>query len=820
MFSARRQNNSVTKISWSLMVLASLSTLACGDTLDEPDVESDTLTRQQALEPMCQVNVRGVGMVDVEDDYLPRVVTCENGNAPFEALKAQAVAARTYAKFKMETSGSLIDGQGDQVYSCSRQPSEDAIRAVRETAGQILVHNDTVLASFYVSGVMPSADTCVPNSSDIARASSIDRNVERYVTYNRGKTANAVSPSSLGHPGNPRNRGCMSQNGSSCLSNQGRDYQSILRFYYGDDVRLTQLGGTCGGATPDQNSGPVQPEPNTPANPQDPGTTPLDTSGGADPTAPAGVTDPCVNSGMRANVVPRSQWGATTASANRRAHTPNRVTFHHTATPAGFSGPDAVRQIQNWHKEAYGFFDIGYHYVIDQDGTIYEGTPVDRMGAHKKGDNDGNIGVAFIGDFSNGGQPSTAQQKAGMQLAFSLGNKFGFDLSASNILGGFFGEKGAKIGGIIDSILDFFFGSGSGNGMGTGSGSSTGVCGKEPSGPTQGGETAQFNQIRFTASASNQRSFPLDRLNVADVNGTLWLGRTIVEESQVQNSAGVAGSSAATSCSDIAQIAPGGSLVVGSNLSFETFLSGQEITIFNGGAVATGCNLGGTAKIEVSRDGQEWYTLAEMSNGEGTFTLPTVDSSSPGNNTPGNNSSGTPGNNSSGTPDPGINTGGEPGGNDGSGGSTVAGVNIDTAAANRLAQAARRVDGRSSGGYCWRGVKESFTQAGYQRSSLDAMGNYGPCSSYNFQLSAYCGGRNFNGNAMQLMQHLNMQKIDVHPTEAPVGAVIFWDRGCNGFHATHGHVEIAIGDGRACSDYCGRLRSGGGSCSYVFVPVQ
>lgn len=772
---------------------------------------------------MCQVNVRGAGMVSVEDDYLPRVVTCENGNAPFEALKAQAVAARTYAKFKMETSGSLIDGQGDQVYSCNRQPSEDAIRAVRETAGQILVHDDTVLASFYVSGVLPSANTCVPNSSDIARARSIDRGVERYVTYNRGKTSNAVSPSSLGHPGNPRNRGCMSQNGSSCLANQGRDYQSILRFYYGDDVRLTQLGGACGGATPDQNSGPSQPEPSTPANPQDPGTTPLDTNS-ANPTNPSGVTDPCINGGMRANVVPRSQWGATTATANRRAHTPNRVTFHHTATPAGFSGPDAVRQIQNWHKEAYGFFDIGYHYIIDQDGTIYEGTPVDRMGAHKKGDNDGNIGVAFIGDFSSGGQPSTAQQKAGMQLAFSLGNKFGFDLSASNILGGFFGEKGAKIGGIIDSILDFFFGSSSTSGSGNNSGNSSGVCGQKPTGPSQDGEIAQFNQIRFTASAANQRAFPVDRLNVSNATGTLWLGQRIIEESRVQNSDAITGSAPATSCSDIAQIEPGGSLVVGSNLSFETFLSGESLSIFNGGAVATGCDLGGSAKIEVSRDGREWITLAEMSDGEESFDLPTTGGSSTGNNSSGNNSPGTPGNNSSGNPgtgtNSGINTGGEPGGNAGSGGATVAEVNIDTDAANKLAQAARRVDGRSSGGYCWRGVKESFTRAGYQRSSLDSMGNYGPCSSYNFQLSAYCGGRNFNGNPMQLMQHLNMQKIDVHPTEAPVGAVIFWDKGCNGFHAKHGHVEIAIGDGRACSDYCGRLRSGGGSCSYVFVPVQ
>ena len=41
------------------------------------------------------------------------------------------------------------------------------------------------------------------------------------------------------------NRGCLSQNGSHCLSLQGVAYPDILRFYYGSDIQLTAASGAC-----------------------------------------------------------------------------------------------------------------------------------------------------------------------------------------------------------------------------------------------------------------------------------------------------------------------------------------------------------------------------------------------------------------------------------------------------------------------------------------------------------------------------------------------------------------------------------------------
>ena len=55
-----------------------------------------------------------------------------------------------------------------------------------------------------------------------------------------------------------------------------------------------------------------------------------------------------------------------------------------------------VEEIRRWHK-ARKWSDIGYHYLIDRDGTIMAGRPVERVGAHVRGHNEDTIGVCLIG---------------------------------------------------------------------------------------------------------------------------------------------------------------------------------------------------------------------------------------------------------------------------------------------------------------------------------------------------------------------------------------------------------------------------------------
>lgn len=60
-----------------------------------------------------------------------------------------------------------------------------------------------------------------------------------------------------------------------------------------------------------------------------------------------------------------------------------------------------VREYQNMHLDERGFYDIGYSFVIGEDGNAYEGRGWDYVGAHAPGYNTQSIGICIIGDFSS-----------------------------------------------------------------------------------------------------------------------------------------------------------------------------------------------------------------------------------------------------------------------------------------------------------------------------------------------------------------------------------------------------------------------------------
>lgn len=68
--------------------------------------------------------------------------------------------------------------------------------------------------------------------------------------------------------------------------------------------------------------------------------------------------------------------------------------------PAWLSGANSiekVKEIRRWHVEERGWSDIGYHFIIDRDGTVAEGRPVEAPGAHVKGHNTNSIGICLLG---------------------------------------------------------------------------------------------------------------------------------------------------------------------------------------------------------------------------------------------------------------------------------------------------------------------------------------------------------------------------------------------------------------------------------------
>ena len=81
---------------------------------------------------------------------------------------------------------------------------------------------------------------------------------------------------------------------------------------------------------------------------------------------------------------------------------PRYITVHCSATPPSMDiGVDEIRRM---HTKK-GWSDIGYHTVIKRDGTVEDGRPLVRIGAHVKGHNQDNIGICLIGGVDENNKP-------------------------------------------------------------------------------------------------------------------------------------------------------------------------------------------------------------------------------------------------------------------------------------------------------------------------------------------------------------------------------------------------------------------------------
>jgi stage II sporulation protein D len=110
-----------------------------------------------------------INKADVED-YLKGVVPSEMpASWPLEALKVQAIAARSYAISYIDRNYrspyDVVDNQNSQVHSGIAGERESTNRAVEETRGQLIYYNNTVISAFYHSTSGGSTD----NSENVWR---------------------------------------------------------------------------------------------------------------------------------------------------------------------------------------------------------------------------------------------------------------------------------------------------------------------------------------------------------------------------------------------------------------------------------------------------------------------------------------------------------------------------------------------------------------------------------------------------------------------------------------------------------------------------
>ncbi|MFB7911258.1 peptidoglycan recognition protein [Kitasatospora sp. NPDC056076] len=132
----------------------------------------------------------------------------------------------------------------------------------------------------------------------------------------------------------------------------------------------------------------------------------------------------------RPGIVTRKGWGADESIREAGfVYTGSvRVAFvHHTATATDYACSDApkvIRSIYLFHVQTNKWRDIGYNFLVDRCGTIYEGRaggvnqPV--LGAHTLGFNTNSSGIAAIGTFSEDNPPQELQDGIAKIAAWKL----------------------------------------------------------------------------------------------------------------------------------------------------------------------------------------------------------------------------------------------------------------------------------------------------------------------------------------------------------------------------------------------------------------
>jgi len=109
--------------------------------------------------------------------------------------------------------------------------------------------------------------------------------------------------------------------------------------------------------------------------------------------------------GLPSGVIPRSQWATGNPVLSRLNPMTRiyRITVHHDGmTPFWQSNETDSKARLNLIRKGHlsrNWGDIGYHYIIDRAGRIWEGRPIIYQGAHVKYHNPGNIGVMCLGNF-------------------------------------------------------------------------------------------------------------------------------------------------------------------------------------------------------------------------------------------------------------------------------------------------------------------------------------------------------------------------------------------------------------------------------------
>lgn len=146
-------------------------------------------------------------------------------------------------------------------------------------------------------------------------------------------------------------------------------------------------------------------------------------------TRPASAAEPYI--GPRPSIVTREGWGADEKLREKTfayTSTVKAAFVHHSATGNNYTcsqAPSVIRGIYRYHVTSSGWRDIGYNFLVDKCGNIYEGRAggVTKavLGAHTLGFNTNTTGIAVLGTFTSTEPPAAAVTAVSKLTAWKLG---------------------------------------------------------------------------------------------------------------------------------------------------------------------------------------------------------------------------------------------------------------------------------------------------------------------------------------------------------------------------------------------------------------
>ena len=138
-------------------------------------------------------------------------------------------------------------------------------------------------------------------------------------------------------------------------------------------------------------------------------------------------------------VATREQWGCTPQTCPVREAplytTVTHLIVHHTAgVNTATDWPAVVRSIWVLHVQGNGWNDIGYNYLVDPNGALYEGRGGGDgvLGAHFSGVNGGTVGIALLGTYIDVSPPAPMVETLKTTLAWQAG-KWHLDPTDENL---------------------------------------------------------------------------------------------------------------------------------------------------------------------------------------------------------------------------------------------------------------------------------------------------------------------------------------------------------------------------------------------------